>query len=79
MTSRGTGFALNLSAPSRDQVSMEGAMLRIALFSVLALLAATALVNILSGHHSFSYFPLLTIFAGAAIACGVLTAPAPQR
>jgi hypothetical protein len=69
----------NLFATSRDQSSMEVAMLRIVLFSVLAMLALAALANILTGHHSFSYFPLLPIFAGAAIACGVLTAPAPQR
>jgi hypothetical protein len=55
---------------------MEGAMLRIALFSALAVLAMAALANILTGHHGFSYFPLLPIFAGAAIACGVLTKPA---
>jgi len=58
---------------------MEGAMLRIALFSILAVLAVAALGNILTGHHSFSYFSLLPIFAGAAIACGVLTTPSPQR
>ena len=54
-------------------------MLRVTMFSVLSVLALAALADILTGHHSFSYFSLLPIFAGAAIACGVLTAPAPQR